>query len=88
MRDLLEFYIVFAAATSVTSCVFLFWPTLKDVAKLGIKNEFTQHPVISVVAYSFIAAIFAPVLFMVLMYPPAGLSYVEGLRKVLREEKS
>lgn len=88
MNEILEIYFVFAAATSVTSSVFLFWPALKDVIKAGVKNEFTNHPVISVIAYTFIAAVFSPVLFMVLMYPPAGQSYMQGLSKVLREEKS
>lgn len=88
MMDFLEFYIVFSIATSVTSCVFLFWPVLKEVRQSEVNNEFTRHPVISVIAYMAIACVFAPVLFMVLMYKPAGLGYVQGLSKVLKEEKS
>ncbi len=85
---MLELYVIFALTTSITSCAFLFWPTLKSVLSDKINNEFSQHPVLSVVAYTCIATIFAPVLFLVLIYPPATSSYIEGLSKVLREEKS
>lgn len=88
MIQLLEVYVIFAFATAVTSCAFLFWPILRATIEAEISNEFTEHPILSVVAYTCIAAIFAPVLFFVLIYSPATANYTDGMRRVLEEQKS
>lgn len=88
MIELFQVYIVFAIATGVTSCIFLFWPIVKKAKLEGINNEFTRHPLISVIVYTFIASIFSPILFMVLMIPSASYNYLQGLSKVIREQKS
>ena len=88
MTELLKLYVIFALTTGITSCVFLFWPTLKQAKAQSINNEFTRYPIFSAIAYTCIASIFAPVLFLILSYPPACRSYIEGLSRVIKEQKS
>lgn len=88
MPAIIEAYVVFAVATSISSCIFLFWPLLKKAKQDGIVNEFTEYSIMSVLIYTCIATVFAPVLFLILMYAPAGYSYMRGLERVLREQKS
>lgn len=88
MTELLQLYLIFALATGVTSCAFLFWPVIKQAAAESVNNEFTRYPIFSAVAYTCIASCFAPILFFVLIYPTASKSYVEGMSRVIKEEKS
>lgn len=88
MSLFIESYIVFAIATGITSCIYLFWPIIRDARNDGVVNEITQHLKLSLLVYTCIATFFAPILFLVLMYPPAQQGYQAGLSKVIREQKS
>lgn len=88
MVELLEIFLVFAVATGVTSYIFLFRPVIKKAKLENINNEFTTYPIISGIIYTVIASIMSPILFVILLFPDLTASYLQGISKVIREEKS
>lgn len=88
MSEFLTLYFIFIVATSITSCWFLFWPRLQEAKTENISNPLVDNPGLSCLVYCCIAAIFAPVLFFILIIPSASESYMQGLDKIIKEEKS
>lgn len=84
----LEYYIIFALATGITSCFFFFIPRLLAAKAAGVRNELVNNPKMSALIYMVVACIIAPVLFCILLTPGFAKNYVAGLDTILREEKS
>jgi hypothetical protein len=82
------YYFIFATATAITSCYFFFWPLLMEARDDNINNQLADRPVLSATVYTLIGIVIAPVLFYILLMPPAAESYVDGLRIIVREEKN
>jgi hypothetical protein len=88
MIQLLQYYFVFAAATSITSCYFFFWPLLKQAKLDGIENSLTNGYVMSALVYIVVGMVLAPVLFLILCIPQVAQNYTNGLDSIIREEKN
>ncbi len=87
MLDFLAYYSIFAVATAITSCCFFFWPVLKLAKTQGISNEVTRSPLLSVCTYTAIAAIGAPIQFVILAVPSFSENYKRGMYSVICQEK-
>lgn len=88
MLQLLQYYFVFAAATSITSCHFFFWPLIKKAQEDGVENSLVDSPLISAMVYIMVGLILAPVLFLILCVPQVAQNYTNGLDSIIREEKN
>jgi hypothetical protein len=82
------YYCIFAIATAVTSCFFFFIPRLNAAKDKGVENDLVNNPKISALIYILVGCVIAPVLFCILILPGVAKNYMEGLDRVLMEEKS
>jgi hypothetical protein len=87
MLDLLAYYFIFAVATSVTSCYFLFWQVLQSAIKKGISNHLTNRPALSVMIHLALGLVWAPVIFVILVVPSFSENYKLGMESVINDKK-
>ena len=78
--ELIGYYLLFALSISITACYFWFWPILRDAKQAGIKNSFTQYPVLSTIVYVLISAVVAPLLLFPMLSAAMALRFEIGLR--------
>lgn len=78
--ELIGYYVLFAFSISISACYFWFWPALRDAKQTGIKNSFTQYPVISTVTYVIVSALVAPLLLFPMFSAAMALRFEIGLR--------
>ena len=78
---LIEYYLLFAFSSSITTCYIWFWPLLQKAKQENIKNSFTEYPVISVIVYILLSALIAPLIVLPLLSAKAGESWGRGLSK-------
>jgi hypothetical protein len=84
---LIQIYIIFAITTAITCCIIFFLPELKSAKKSNINNGFVNSPILSIFAYTLIAAVVAPILFLILLNNKASVSYRLGIKRIINEEK-
>jgi hypothetical protein len=87
MLELLAYYFIFAAATSITSCYFFFWQVLQSAIKKGVNNQLTNTPVLSSALYIALGLVIAPVTFVILIVPSFSENYTRGMYSVIYDEK-
>lgn len=80
---LIEYYIIFALATSLACCYEFFWPTIVEAKDLGISNEFTEYPKLSCFIYICISTIMAPILVLPLLSSVKAEQFKNGLRNAI-----
>lgn len=83
----IEYYIIFALATSIACCYEFFWPVIKEAQLLGIENEFTEYPKLSAFIYICISTIVAPVLVIPMIFTTSGEKFRNGLRNTIVHDK-
>lgn len=88
MIEFLQYYLVFAIATAITSCYFFFWPCLKQAREDEIDSTLANTPLTSCAVYTVVATIMAPVLFLILFIPGVAQNYTDGLNNIIRDENS
>lgn len=79
--ELIGYYLLFAFSTSITACIFWFWPLLQQAREQKISNTFTQSPKTSVVVYIILSAVVAPVLVFPLLNSRMAEQFQAGLAK-------
>lgn len=85
--ELIGYYLLFAFSTSITACIFWFWPLVQQARTSGISNTFTKHPRTSTVIYIFISAIVAPLLVLPLFSERMAKQFETGLaREILKQD--
>ena len=83
--ELIGYYALFAFSTSITACIFWFWPLVKQAREAGITNTFTQNPKTSTVIYVLISAIVAPLLLPPMFSENMAQKFSSGLaREILK----
>jgi hypothetical protein len=78
--ELIGYYVIFAFTTSITACIFWFWPLVQEAQQLEVVNSFTQYPLISTVIYIFISALVAPMLIPPMFSQAMADRFSRGLR--------
>jgi hypothetical protein len=82
---LIEYYIIFALTTAITSCIEFLAPATAKAKELGINNSFTTHTWLSYIIYVTTCTIFAPIIILPIILPNANKKFRTGLEKVVLE---
>ena len=83
--ELIGYYALFAFSTSITACIFWFWPLLKQAREAGIINTFTEYPKTSTVIYVLVSTVVAPLLVLPMFSERMGQQFSSGLaREILK----
>lgn len=83
--ELIGYYALFAFSTSITACIFWFWPLVQQARQAGITNTFTQNPKTSTVIYVLISALVAPLLLPPMFSENMAQKFSSGLaREILK----
>ena len=83
--ELIGYYLLFAFSTSITACIFWFWPLVQQARASEISNSFTQYPKTSTVVYVLISAIIAPLLVLPMFSERMAEQFSNGLaREILK----
>jgi hypothetical protein len=78
--ELIAYYLLFAFTTSITACIFWFWPLVQEARQLEVVNSFTQYPKVSAVIYIFVSAVVAPMLVPPMFSQNMADKFSRGLR--------
>jgi hypothetical protein len=82
---LIEYYIIFALTTGITSCYEFMFPAIRKARQAGIVNTFTENTLLSYTTYIVISTIFAPFTIFPILFMEANAKYKLGLEKVVLE---
>lgn len=83
--ELIGYYLLFAFSTSITACIFWFWPLVQQARASEIFNTFTQYPKTSTVIYVLVSALVAPLLIPPLLSQQMAEKFAQGLsREILK----
>lgn len=86
--ELIAYYLLFAFSTSITACIFWFWPLVQQARREQISNTFTEYPKISVVIYVLVSAVVAPLLVLPLLSERMAKQFETGLaREILKQDE-
>ena len=85
--ELIGYYLLFAFSTSITACIFWFWPLVQQARAGGISNTFTQYPKTSTVIYVLVSTVVAPLLIPPLLSTKMAEKFSHGLaREILKQD--
>lgn len=85
--ELIGYYLLFAFSTSITACIFWFWPLVQQARNSEISNAFTQYPLTSTVVYVFVSALVAPLLIPPMFSEQLAQRFSSGLaREILKPD--
>jgi hypothetical protein len=84
---LIEYYLIFAISTALTTWYEFFWPALVEAKSLGVVNEFTEYPNLSSVIYIIISTVTAPLLVVPLLFSAKSEKFRNGLRQAIVHNK-
>lgn len=80
---LIEYYIIFALATSLFALIDIFRPTLQEAKEAGVVNALTLNPKLSYFVYVCITTIIAPLVFLPILVPSLNERFREGIKKTI-----
>lgn len=84
---LIEFYIIFALATGITSWYLFYAPAFKEAKLLNAESESLKHPVFSGIVYIILATLVAPVIFPPIIFTKTGERFKNGLLNSLLKQQ-
>lgn len=85
--ELIGYYLLFAFSTSITACIFWFWPLVQQAQASGIENTFTQYPKTSTVIYVLVSTVVAPLLIPPMFSEQMAQKFSSGLaREILQQD--
>ncbi len=84
---MLEYYVIFALATSIFALIDVFMPVLKEAREFGVHNVLTENPKLSYFVYVCISAIIAPMLIMPLLVPSMNTRFRNSLATMVNEQE-
>jgi uncharacterized membrane protein YdjX (TVP38/TMEM64 family) len=85
--ELIGYYLLFAFSTSITACIFWFWPLVQQAQASGVENTFTEYPKISTVLYVLVSTLVAPLLIPPMLSEQMAQKFSSGLaREILKPD--
>ena len=84
---MLEYYIIFALATSIFALIDVFMPVLKEAKEFGVRNVLTENPKLSYFVYFCISTIIAPMLVIPLLVPSMNIRFRASLANLVNEQE-
>lgn len=82
---LIEYYIIFALATSLFALIDIYYPILKQAMSDGVLNALTLNPKLSCFVYVCITTIIAPLVFLPILIPSLNERFRDGITKTVYE---
>jgi nicotinamide riboside transporter PnuC len=84
---LIEYYLLFALSTSITSWYIWYKPLVRKARETNIKNSFTEYGKLSSIVYIIVSSIIAPVIVLPLLSSQFAENFERGLAKeILKNE--
>lgn len=83
---LIEYYIIFALATSIFALIDIFYPALNAAKADGVVNSLTENPKLSYLIYLCITTIVAPLVIFPLLVPSLNERFRESISKTIYAE--
>ena len=81
----MEYYIIFALTTGLTSCYLFLVPAISKAKQQGIINSFTTNTKLSYLIYTLSSAIFAPLTIIPIIFDTSAIKFMIGIEKVVLE---
>ena len=86
--ELIAYYLLFAFSTSITACIFWFWPLVQQARREQIVNTFAEYPKTSTVVYILVSTVVAPLLVLPLLSERMAQQFQAGLaREILKQDQ-
>jgi hypothetical protein len=83
--ELMEYYIIFALTTGLTSCYLFLIPAINKAKEQGVINSFTTNTKLSYLIYTLTSAIFAPLTIFPIIFNTSGIKFMMGIERVVLE---
>ena len=80
---LIEYYLIFALATSLFALIDVFYPILKAAKADGVVNALTENPNLSYFVYVCITTIVAPLVILPVLVPGLNERFRQGIKKTV-----
>jgi hypothetical protein len=82
---LMEYYIIFALTTGLTSCYLFLVPAINKAKEQRVINSFTTNTKLSYLIYTLTTAIFAPLTIFPIIFNTSGIKFMTGIERVVLE---
>jgi len=82
----IEYYIIFALATSIFALIDVFIPVLAEVRTEEVVNVLTENPKLSCFVYFCLTALMAPFVIIPMLVPSMNIRFRKSMYKVVREQ--
>ena len=86
--EIIEFYLLFAVTTGITSCVLFLAPAVALAKELNIDNSFTTNTWLSYLIYIIITTITAPFAVLPIFIPSFSERFTIGIRRAVMESQT
>jgi hypothetical protein len=83
--DLIDYYLIFALTTGMSSCYEFLIPAITKAKADNIINTFTQSPWLSYCVYTLITTICAPFTIIPIVFMTANANFRRGVERVVME---
>lgn len=84
---MLEYYLIFALATSIFALIDVFMPVLKEAKEFGVRNVLTENPKLSYFIYVCISTLIAPMIVLPLLVPSMNTRFRNSLANLVNEQE-
>ena len=86
--EVIEFYILFALTTGISSCVLFLAPAISIARDEGVENSFTENTWLSYAIYISITSISAPFAILPIFIPSFAERFKNGLERAVFESQT
>ena len=86
--EIIEFYLLFAVTTGITSCVLFLAPAVALAKQSNIENSFTTNTWLSYLIYIVITTITAPFAVLPIFIPSFSERFTVGIRRAVMESQT
>ena len=86
--EVIEFYILFALTTGISSCVLFLAPAISVARDEGVQNSFTENTWLSYAIYISITSISAPFAILPIFIPSFAERFKNGLERAVFESQT
>ena len=84
---MLEYYIIFALATSIFALIDIFMPVLREAREFGVRNVLTENPKLSYAVYFCISTLIAPLIILPVLVPSMNARFRNSLANLVNEQE-
>ena len=86
--EIIEFYLLFALTTGISSCVLFLAPAIALAKDTGVQNSFTENTWLSYLIYIIITSITAPFAVLPIFIPSFSERFKTGLERSVMESQT